>query len=624
MAEETKNTKKRYYRAKKNNTEAAGKKQNNKNQQIKASAGNKKGGAKNQNNAPQKNKQQNQNKKHSAAPKIKKADQKIKVIPLGGLGEVGKNMTLIEYENEIICVDAGMSFPSSDMPGIDYVIPDFTYLEKNFDKFKAIILTHGHEDHIGGIPFVLKKMNVPIYGTSLTIGFVRNKLDEHKLSKKAKLNVVKAGDTIRIGSFSIEFIHTNHSIPEAVALAITTPAGLLVFTGDFKIDSTPIDGDMIDLGRFGELGKKGVLALFSDSTNAEREGFTASERTVGDTFRTLFKGTQKRIIVATFASNIHRLQQIMDAAALYDRKVAVSGRSMLSNIKVAIDLGIMTVPENTLIDIKNIKKYTDDQIVLITTGSQGEPMSALARMASDDHKKVGIGPNDMVIISATPIPGNEKTVSKVINELLMHGAEVVYERLRDIHVSGHACQEELKIMIAITKPKFFVPIHGEIRQTSKHAGLARQIGYENKNIIMLQNGSVLELSPSRAKITGTVPSGVTLVDGLGIGDVGNIVLRERKLLSEDGVIIVVTSIDGASGLVVSGPEIFSRGFVYVRDSEDLMDGARRIIETLLEKHEENFNHNWASIKSDIKDTLSSYVYTKTKRTPMIIPILMEV
>ncbi len=617
MAEEIKKPKKHYYKPKK------------KTQSKTASEAKKPTDKKKK--APQNVKQTVKKpvKKQSAPKKNKTVKEEklpfnVKVIPLGGLGEVGKNMTVVEYGDEMICVDAGMSFPDGDMPGVDYVIPDYTYIEKNFEKFKGIVLTHGHEDHIGGIPFLLKKVNVPIYGTDLTIGFIKNKLEEHKLVKKSKLNVVNAGSTIKIGCFKIEFIHTNHSIPGAVALSITTPAGILLFTGDFKIDSTPIHTQMIDLGRLGELGKQGVLALFSDSTNAERPGFTSSERIVGETFNTLFKGTKKRIIIATFASNIHRLQQIMDAAAAHGRKVAVSGRSMLSNIKTAIELGVMEVPNNTLIDLANIKNYADDKLVLITTGSQGEPMSALARMAHDDHKKVDIGPNDMVIISATPIPGNEKTVSKVINELLAHGAEVVYDRLHDIHVSGHACQEELKIMIALTKSKFFVPIHGEVRQTAKHAGLAKQVGYDNEHIMMLENGSVLEFTKNTAKITGKVQAGITLVDGSGVGDVGNIVLRDRKRLSEDGLIIVVVSIDSAAGLVVSGPDIVSRGFVYVRESEDLMDGAKKVIENLLEKYEENFNHDWAAIKNDIKDALGTYVYAKTKRSPMIIPIIMDV
>ena len=616
MAEETKKQKKHYYRPKKKTQKTV--------QETNKPVNKKKKTSPSVKQTPKKTVKKQSAPKKKKTVKEEKLPFNVKVIPIGGLGEVGKNMTVIEYGDDMICVDAGMSFPDGDMPGVDYVIPDYTYIEKNFDKFKGIVLTHGHEDHIGGIPFVLKKVNVPIYGTDLTIGFVKNKLEEHKLVKKAKLNVVNAGSTIKIGCFTIEFIHTNHSIPGAVALAVTTPAGVLVFTGDFKIDSTPIHTQMIDLGRFGELGKQGVLALFSDSTNAERPGFTSSERIVGETFNTLFKSTKKRIIIATFASNIHRLQQIMDAASAHGRKVAVSGRSMLSNIKTAIDLGVMEVPGNTLIDLANIRNYADDKLVLITTGSQGEPMSALARMAHDDHKKVDIGPNDMVIISATPIPGNEKTVSKVINELLAHGAEVVYERLRDIHVSGHACQEELKIMIALTKPKFFVPIHGEVRQTVKHALLAKQIGYDDEHIMLLENGSVLEFSRNTAKITGKVQAGITLVDGSGVGDVGNIVLRDRKKLSEDGLIIVVVSIDSVSGLVVSGPDIVSRGFVYVRESEDLMDGAKRVIENLLEKYEDNFNHDWAAIKNDIKDALGTYVYSQTKRSPMIIPIIMDV
>lgn len=566
----------------------------------------------------------NQNRRRKPKTPAVKFTQKLRVIPLGGLDEVGKNMTIIEYGNDIMLVDSGMAFPTGDMLGIDLVIPDMSYLEKNVDKFRGIVLTHGHEDHIGSLPYLLKKMNVPVYGTRLTLGILRNKLEEHRLLAKAKLNERKDGDIVKLGCFEVEFIHVNHSIPDAVGFAIKTPVGTLVFTGDFKFDSTPIQGEMIDLARFGELGRQGVLAMFSDSTNAERAGFTMSEKIVGESFNNLFKGTKKRIVVATFASNIHRVQQIIDAAVLFDRKVAISGRSMENNVKVAIELGVMNVPEGVLVELNTINRYTPEQLVLISTGSQGEPMAALSRMASSDHKKVEIGPDDMVIISATPIPGNEKMVGKVINELLKLGAEVVYEKLRDIHVSGHACQEELKMMIALVKPKFFIPIHGELRQTSKHAMLAKQLGYTNENIILFSNGNVLELTPDSAKLNGSVPSGVVLIDGSGVGDVGNIVLRDRKLLSEDGLFVVVVSMEGATGQVVSGPDIVSRGFVYVRESEAMMEGARKLITAVLDKHSENYHHDWQSMKNDIKDALGAYLYSKTKRRPMVLPIIMEI
>lgn len=558
-------------------------------------------------------------------PKKPKAPkEKLRVIPLGGLDEVGKNMTVLEYGGDMIVVDAGLTFPSADMPGIDLVIPDFTYIEAKKEKLKGILLTHGHEDHIGAIPYILKKISVPLYGTDLTLGIVANKLDEHKLRSSAKMNVVKAGDTVKLGVFSCEFIHTNHSIPGSVAIAITTPVGVVIFTGDFKIDSTPIQGDMIDLARLGEYGKKGVLALFSDSTNAERQGFTMSEKIVGETFRNLFRNTQKRIIVATFSSNIYRVQQIIDAAVELGRKVAISGRSMLSNVKTAIELGIMSIPDGVLIDINQITRYTNDKVVIITTGSQGEPAAALSRMAIGEHKKVEIGKDDMVIVSATPIPGNEKSVSKVVNDLLKLGAEVIYERLRDIHVSGHACQEELKMMIALVKPKFFVPVHGEYKQLSKHAGLAKAVGYDDEHIVMLSLGNVLELSPDSAKVNGQVQSGIVLVDGLGIGDVGNIVLRDRKRLAEDGLIIVVAAIEAASGAVVAGPDIVSRGFVYVRESEEIMEGARRTVRDILARYEADYTGDWQAMKTDIKDELSDYIFKKTRRSPMILPIIMDV
>ncbi len=556
------------------------------------------------------------------APKIPK--EKLRVIPLGGLDEVGKNMTVLEYGSDTIVIDAGMTFPGADMPGIDLVIPDFTYLESRRDKLHGILLTHGHEDHIGAIPFILKKFSVPIYGTDLTLGILGNKLEEHRLRSSAKMNVIKAGDVIKLGAFTCEFIHMNHSIPGAVAIAVTTPVGTVIFTGDFKIDSTPIGGEMADLAKLGEYGRRGVLALFSDSTNAERPGFTMSEKVVGETLRGLFANSQKRIIVATFASNIYRVQQIIDAAVENGRKVAIVGRSMLSNVSTAIELGAMHVPDNVLIDINMITRFPNDKIVIITTGSQGEPMAALSRMAIGEHKKVEIGKDDMVIISATPIPGNEKSVSKVVNELFKLGAEVIYERLRDIHVSGHACQEELKIMIALVKPKYFVPVHGEYKQLSKHEGLAKAIGYDDEHIFMLTLGNVLEFSEKDARINGQVQSGIVLVDGSGIGDVGNIVLRDRKRLAEDGLIIVVSAIDAVSGAVVTGPDIVSRGFVYVRESEEIMEGAKETVRRVLAKHEADYRSDWQAMKNDIRGELSDYIFAKTRRNPMILPIIMDV
>ncbi len=559
------------------------------------------------------------------APQKKKTPkEKLRVIPLGGLGEVGKNMTVIEYGKDTIIIDVGLTFPGNDMPGVDLVIPDFTYLESRRDSLLGVLLTHGHEDHIGAVPFLLKKYSVPLYGTDLTLGIVGNKLDEHKLRSSAKMNVVKAGDIVKLGAFTCEFIHTNHSIPGSVAIAVTTPVGTLIFTGDFKIDSTPISGGMIDLAKLGEYGKNGVLALFSDSTNAERPGFTMSEKIVGETMRGLFSNTDKRIIVATFSSNIYRVQQIIDAAVENGRKVAISGRSMLSNVSTAIELGIMHVPDNVLIDINMITRFPHDKIVIITTGSQGEPMAALSRMAIGEHRKVEIGTDDMVIISATPIPGNEKSVSKVVNELLKLGAEVIYERLRDIHVSGHACQEELKILIALVKPKYFVPVHGEYKQLTKHALLAKAIGYDDEHIAMLSLGNVLEFSQNDARINGQVQAGAVLVDGSGIGDVGNIVLRDRKRLAEDGLIIVVTAIEAATGALVTGPDIVSRGFVYVRESEEIMEGARETVRRVLAKYEADYRGDWQTMKNDIRGELADYIFAKTRRNPMILPIIMDV
>jgi ribonuclease J len=548
---------------------------------------------------------------------------KLKIIPIGGMGEIGKNITVIEYKEDIILIDCGMSFPEDEMLGIDVVIPDVTYLVKNKEKIKGIVLTHGHEDHIGALPYILAKLNLPIYGTKLTLGLVETKLKEHRLDI-VSMNVVKHGETIKLGSMEVEFIKTSHSIPDSSALAIHTPVGTIIHTGDFKIDYTPIDGDVIDLNRFAELGKKGVLLLMSDSTNAERPGYTMSERTVGDTFREIFASHKDRIIVATFASNIHRIQQIINAAEQNGRKVVVSGRSMINTIGVSLELGYLHIKEGTLIDINDMNKYPSNEITLITTGSQGEPMSALSRIAASEHKKIQLQPGDLVILSATPIPGNEKTVSKVINNLVERGTKVIYEALADVHVSGHACQEELKLMQTLVKPKFFLPVHGEFRHLKKHAEIAESLGTPKENIFILENGSVLELTKDEAKLAGTVPSGNILVDGLGIGDVGNIVLRDRKHLSEDGLIVVVVTMSKKEGKVVAGPDIISRGFVYVRESEDLMEEARNIVKgVLLDCQKKNIT-DWATLKSNIRDTLRNHLYGKIKRNPMILPIIMEV
>ncbi len=549
---------------------------------------------------------------------------KLKIIPLGGLDEIGKNMTVIEYGNDMMIIDCGMAFPDEELLGIDVVIPDFSYVIKNKDRLRGIVLTHGHEDHIGGLPYFLKELNTPVYGTNLTLGLVQNKLKEHNLLSSAKLKIVLPGDTIRLGVFTVEFIRSNHSIADAVALAVNTPLGTLVHTGDFKIDSTPIEGDMIDLTRFGELGKKGVLALMSDSTNAERPGFTMSERSVGKTLENLFRSTRQRIIVATFASNVHRIQQIINAAHNNKRKVAVSGRSMLNLIEVASTLGYLKLYNDILIDIDNIKKYQPHQLVIITTGSQGEPMSALYRMAYSDHRKVEITPGDVVIVSANPIPGNEKLVSNVVNELTKKGAKVIHDREDHIHVSGHASQEELKMIMALTKPKYFIPVHGEYKHLDKHAELAELMGINKKNIFILDNGRVLEFTHNSAKAVDTVQSGRVFVDGLGVGDVGNIVLRDRKHLAEDGLIVVVVTISSDSGLVVAGPDVISRGFVYVRESESLMEEVRSIAKGCLDVCERNHVRDWNSIKTNIKSKISEQLYRETKRRPMILPVIMEV
>ena len=550
---------------------------------------------------------------------------KLKIIPLGGLHEIGKNITVFEYENEIIVVDCGLSFPEDDMLGIDLVIPDITYLEKNVDKIKGLVITHGHEDHIGSIPYLLKKINVPIYATKLTVGLIKNKLEEHKLLRTTELHEVTQGETVKLGkNFKVEFIRSSHSIPDSVMLGITTPAGTILHTGDFKVDFTPIDGKIMDFGRIAELGEQGILALMSDSTNSERKGFTMSESSVGEVFDKLFLHCTKRIVVATFASNVHRVQQIVNAAIKYNRKIAVCGRSMINMITTARELGYIECPENLFIDIDMIKNYTDEQLVIITTGSQGEPMSALTRMAAGDHRKVKITPNDLVIISATPIPGNEKFVSKVIDDLMQIGAEVVYSALEDVHVSGHACQEEQKLIIALAKPKYFIPVHGEYRQLIAHSETAQSMGIDKDNIIMLQNGRVLEINEDSAEFTGTVQSGRVLVDGLGVGDVGNIVLRDRQHLSQDGLIIIVLTMDGSTGEVIAGPDVISRGFVYVRESENLMDDVKAVVRHEVKKCEEREIRDWSTIKTTVRENLRDYIFAKTKRNPMIIPIIMEV
>jgi len=549
---------------------------------------------------------------------------KVKIIPLGGLNEIGKNLTVFECGKDLIILDCGIAFPDDDMPGIDMVIPDMTYLEKNASKIKGIVLTHGHEDHIGGIPFLLKKLNVPIYGTRLTLGLVEVKLKEHNLLSKTKLTRVNAGDTIKLGDIKVEFIHNNHSIADSVAIAFHTPVGVIVHTGDFKLDSTPIEGSMMDIARLGELGNKGVLALLSDSTNVERPGFTMSESTVGETFDELFRNCDRRIFVATFASNVHRVQQIINAAYRYGRKVAFSGRSMENVVEVAMQLGYMTVPENVIISIDDIKKYRANQVVIITTGSQGEAMSALSRMAYSDHKKVEISKGDLVIVSASPIPGNEKAISNVINELFKKGAEVVYKSLENIHVSGHACQEELKLMLTLTKPKFFIPVHGEFRHLKLHASLAESVGINPKNIVVGDIGKVIELTSGSIKLNGTVPSGIVLVDGLGIGDVGNIVLRDRKHLAQDGIIVVVVTLDKNDKSILAGPDVLSRGFVYVRESEDLMEESKAIALAALHKCVDGGATDWNSLKGALKNVLGDFVYSKTKRKPMILPVIMEV
>jgi len=555
---------------------------------------------------------------------VSKIKQKLKVIPLGGLQEIGKNITVFEYGDDIIVVDCGLTFPEDDMLGIDLVIPDISYLAKNREKVRGIILTHGHEDHIGAVPYFLKEINVPVYGTRLTLGLLKYKLEEHGLLSMTEMVDVEPGGTFELGAFKVEFIRTNHSIADSVALALHTPVGIVVHTSDFKIDYTPIEGKATDLARLSDLGKKGVLLLMCDSTNAERPGYTMSERTVGETFEEIFMDAKSRIIVASFASNVHRIQQVIDAACKFNRKVTVVGRSMVNVVNVAMELGYLNVPEGIMIDVDLIDKYPPDRMVIITTGSQGEPMSALSRMAVNEHKKVEIEPGDLIIISASPIPGNEKSIFRVINELFKKGADVIYESLADVHVSGHACQEELKLIHNLGKPRFFMPVHGEYRHLKQHANLASKMGMPSENIFVMEIGKVLELSSDSAKINGNVSSGRILVDGLGVGDVGSIVLRDRKLLSQDGLIVVVITTEKESGQIVAGPDIITRGFVYVRESEDLIEEARDIIKKTLAKLEGKKGNDWSAKKGIIKDDLREYLYEKTKRKPMILPIIMEI
>ena len=549
----------------------------------------------------------------------------IKVSFLGGLNEVGKNMTLFEYGEDMFLVDCGLAFPDQDMLGVDLVLPDFTYVERNADRIRGIVITHGHEDHIGGLPYLLKVLNVPVYGTKLTIGLIQGKLREHGLLNSASLNVIKPGDVITLGGFTVEAIHVNHSIPDALGLAIRCEGGTIVHTGDFKIDTTPIDGGMMDLGRLAEIGQEGVLCLMSDSTNAERPGFTESERKVGESFETLFrKAGNNRIIVATFSSNIHRVQQIMNVAASLGRKVALVGRSLENVVSISAELGYLNIPEGIVIDINMINRYPADKLVIITTGSQGEPMSALTRMAFSDHRKVEIHPNDYVIISATPIPGNEKTVSRVVNELMKLGADVVYEKMYEVHVSGHACQEELKMIMGIVKPKYFIPVHGELKHLRKHAGLALSMGIPKENILIADNGRVAEISKKALRCTSTVPAGRVFVDGYGVGDVGSVVLRDRKHLAQDGLVIVAVCIDRESGMIVSGPDVVTRGFVYVKESEELINAAREVAVEAIEAQTDGGYFDWNSIKASLRDEISHLMYERTKRSPMILPVIMEV
>ncbi len=571
---------------------------------------------------PAKNAPRERREPQKAAPVNQSNSPKVRIIPLGGLEQIGMNITAFECEDSIIVVDCGLAFPSDDMLGIDLVIPDVTYLEKNIDKVKGFVITHGHEDHIGALPYILQKINVPVYGTKLTIGLIENKLKEHNLMKSTKRKVMKHGQTVNLGCFRVEFVKINHSIADAAALAIHSPAGVIVHTGDFKIDYTPVFGDAVDLQRFAEIGKKGVLALLCDSTNAIRTGFTASERTVGKTFDAIFaEHKSNRIIVATFSSNVDRVQQIINSAYKYGRKVVVEGRSMVNVIGTASELGYINIPEGTLIDIEQMKNYTDEQTVLITTGSQGETMAALSRMASHLHRKVSIKPNDVVIFSSTPIPGNEKAVSKVVNELSQQGAEVISQ---DTHVSGHACQEEIKLMYALLHPKFALPVHGEYRHLVANRGLALSMGVPKDNILLMSSGDVVEICEDYCKVVDHVQAGGILVDGLGVGDVGNIVLRDRQNLAQNGIIIVVLSLERYTNQLLAGPDIVSRGFVYVRESEDLLEEAKRVVDDAVADCLDHRVSDWGKIKNIIRDSLSDFLWKRMKRSPMILPIIMEV
>ena len=566
------------------------------------------------------------NRRPRRAQQPKEAATPIHIYPLGGLGEVGKNMTVYECNGDMIIVDCGLVFPDSEMFGVDMVIPDFTFVVQNKDKIKGLLITHGHEDHIGSIPYLLQKFSLPVYGTRLTCGLIKNKLEEFGLAGKTKFVEIVPRQKIKLGCFTVEPIHVNHSIPDAVAFAIDSPAGTIIQTGDFKIDYTPLACGVTDLSTLSEYGQRGVLALLSDSTNAERPGFTATEQKVAAGVRSLFaRARNKRIIIATFASNIYRVQQIIDLAVEDGRKVAFSGRSMVNNTAMAQELGYMHIPEGTLISVDELNQYPPEQVVLVTTGSQGEPLSALSRMASCSHRQVRVGPGDFIIISANPIPGNEKTVTKVVNGLLALGAEVIYENMYDTHVSGHACQEEQKLMLTLAHPQYFLPVHGEFKQLKRHAETAEHLGYIPKqNIYIAENGQNIRLSRDGMAVEGTVPAGAVMVDGYGVGDVGNVVLRDRHHLSEDGIIIVTAAVDGSTGQLLSGPDLVSRGFVYVRESEELMDGARVQVEMALDRSMADNMHDWASVKSRVREALSSYIYRKTKRSPMILPILMEV
>lgn len=575
--------------------------------------------------APKKNAPRNPSGRRNAPRKKGVPALPVRLTMLGGLNEIGKNITMVEYGETAFLIDCGMAFPDEDLLGIDIVLPDFTHIEKNADRIRGICITHGHEDHIGGLPYLLKQHIFPIYATKLTIALIESKLKEHGLSGKVPLHVVSPGEVVSFGDISVEFIHVNHSIPDAVALGIKTPLGYVIHTGDFKIDCTPIMGKMIDLPRLGEMGNEGVLALLADSTNAERPGYTPSERVVGDSFGRLFKNAKnKRVIIATFSSNLHRIQQIIDAAAADGRKVAISGRSMVNYVSIAHELDYLRIPDGVMVEMEMINRYPKDKMAIITTGSQGEPMSALARMAFSDHRQVEVGPDDYIIISATPIPGNEKTVGRVVNELMKCGCDVVYEKMYDVHVSGHACQEELKLIQGITRPKFFIPVHGEQKHLHKHAQLARMMGMPPQNVMISDIGKVIEITADKMAIVGSVPAGRVMVDGLGIGDVGSIVLRDRRHLGQDGLIVVVATIDPAAGYVVSGPDVVSRGFVYVREAEDLMEEIRSIAEEVLEECCAAHAYDWNMMKNRVRDELSRRVFQKTKRSPMILPILMEV